>query len=366
MNFKDPVTTFAYNLISLHHDVMWYVLIILCLVYWSLYKILKDYTWSMFNKQEGFLSVLYSSRILVNMQIYIFAIGFFFYKYLIIFVVQLINGIKLMLEEVVHDGKKGSKMVVFLNFFLGQQYFKNLSESQYDKWKGALTFDYMKDLLLERFLAYYLFSKTSNALYFYDRKETHIINLNVLGFKHSIRLEYIFGLFPTVIISLIIVPSMYLLYSNETDLDPNLTIKIIGHQWYWSYQSRSLNILKKTNKLIMLDYNYDSVIIDEKDLAIGAKRLLETDNCLVLPYNVVVRFLITSADVLHAWALPEFGIKVDAVPGRLNQVTVIPNNLGVFYGQCSELCGVSHGFMPIKVNVITIKDYYNLLLRKTK
>jgi hypothetical protein len=87
----------------------------------------------MFNKQEGFLSVLYSSRILVNMQIYIFAIGFFFYKYLIIFVVQLINGIKLMLEEVVHDGKKGSKMVVFLNFFLGQQYFKNLSESQYDK-----------------------------------------------------------------------------------------------------------------------------------------------------------------------------------------------------------------------------------------
>jgi cytochrome c oxidase subunit 2 len=116
----------------------------------------------------------------------------------------------------------------------------------------------------------------------------------------------------------------------------------------------------------MLDYNYDSVIINEIDLVRGGKRLLDTDTSLVLPYDAIVRFLITSSDVLHAWAVPEFGIKVDAVPGRLNQAIITTNNLGIFYGQCSELCGVSHGFMPIKVNVITFKDYYTFLINKDK
>jgi heme/copper-type cytochrome/quinol oxidase subunit 2 len=96
----------------------------------------------------------------------------------------------------------------------------------------------------------------------------------------------------------------------------------------------------------------------------GQKRLLETDTSLVLPFNIVIRILITSADVLHAWALPELGIKVDAVPGRLNQAITIPSNLGLYYGQCSELCGVSHGFMPIKVNVVTLAEYYNGLINK--
>jgi heme/copper-type cytochrome/quinol oxidase subunit 2 len=157
---------------------------------------------------------------------------------------------------------------------------------------------------------------------------------------------------------------MYLLYSNETDIDPNITIKVVGNQWYWSYQSASINFIKKNKEIIYLDYSYDSIIINELDLIKGSKRLLETDTTLVLPYNVVIRFLITSADVLHAWAVPEFGIKVDAIPGRLNQAIAVPKNLGIFYGQCSELCGVSHGFMPIVVNVISLKDYYNFLINK--
>jgi len=88
---------------------------------------------------------------------------------------------------------------------------------------------------------------------------------------------------------------------------------------------------------------------------------LETDKSLVLPYNIAIKFLITSSDVLHAWALPELGIKVDAVPGRLNQAITIPSNLGLYYGQCSELCGVSHGFMPIKVNIISLQDYLKFI-----
>jgi heme/copper-type cytochrome/quinol oxidase subunit 2 len=106
------------------------------------------------------------------------------------------------------------------------------------------------------------------------------------------------------------------------------------------------------------------VIINEADLLKGQKRLLETDKSLVLPYNIVLRLLITSSDVLHAWSLPELGIKVDAVPGRLNQAITIPCNLGLYYGQCSELCGVSHGFMPIKVNVVTLTEYYSSIINK--
>jgi heme/copper-type cytochrome/quinol oxidase subunit 2 len=85
---------------------------------------------------------------------------------------------------------------------------------------------------------------------------------------------------------------------------------------------------------------------------------LETDKVLVLPYNTIIRFLISSTDVLHAWAVPELGIKVDAVPGRLNQAVTVPNNIGIYYGQCSELCGISHSFMPLKINIITLNNYY--------
>jgi len=365
MNFRDPITTFAYNMISLHHDVMWYILIILSVVYWSLYKILKEYIWSAFNKQEGFLLLLYKFKIIINIQIYIFIICFFFFKYIIKGWYDIIKKVIWIIEKSAWSNK-GYKTVKFSNFFFGHGYFKDATIINYYSWQKFLTFDYIKDLLIERFLIYYLFNKTSNALYFYDRYEANMVYLNVLGFKHSMKLEYIFGGFPTLIVGLIIAPSMYLLYASETDLDPALTIKVVGHQWYWSYQARSVNILKKTKKIICLDYSYDSVIVNETDLIKGSKRLLETDNSLVLPYNIVIRFLITSSDVLHAWSVPELGIKVDAIPGRLNQITVTANNIGVFYGQCSELCGVSHGFMPIKINVVTLKDYYKLFSNRNK
>lgn len=357
MNFKDPVSTFAYNLISLHHDIMWYIIIILTLVYWLLYKIIKDYSWNNFNKQEGFLLLLYLEPLFKIQKFIIYLwVNIFIYNILFVFI-KIVFFISKQIDYILISKKKNNKWLKIFIFFLGKNYFSGL-KYDFDKYIKQFKFD---EIILQRFFFYYLFNKTSNALYFYDGYDK---SLETLRFKHSINLEYVFGMFPTIIIGLIIVPSMYLLYSNETDINPSLTIKVIGHQWYWSYESNSINYIKETNEYINLSYNFDSVIVNENDLVEGGKRLLETDTSLVLPYNVVIRFLITSGDVLHAWALPEMGIKVDAVPGRLNQVVTVPSNLGIFYGQCSELCGVSHGFMPIKVNVISLLNYYNLILNK--
>lgn len=362
MNFKDPISTFAYNLISLHHDIMWYIIIILSLVYWSLYKIIKEYSWSSFNKAEGFLFVINNKNIIFKSQIFIFYIWYSIFK----IILKLFNVLFIWLYkelELKLINKKSGFSVLFLKFYsfiLGKGFLKNLNENDLND-LNSFSFTYFKALLEERYLAYYLFSQPSNALYFYDGYDNYLL---ALKFKHSINLEYVFGMFPTIIISLIIVPSMYLLYSNETDINPCITVKIIGHQWYWSYEGHHWAIDTELNQLIRWDYDYESIIVNEADLLEGQKRLLETDTSLVLPYNIVIRFLITSSDVLHAWALPELGIKVDAVPGRLNQTISVPCNLGLYYGQCSELCGVSHGFMPIKVNIVTLADYYNSLINK--
>lgn len=361
MNFKDPVSTFAYNLISLHHDIMWYIIIILTLVYWALYKILKDYSWNVFNKQEGFLLSFLNNRRLIRVQklIFYFWLTFFIYN-IVYFSVKIDFAFASKLDKILHRKHNNKKWTKFLAFMLGKSYYTVMEYDYLEQIKN-LSWDNYNILILERFSASFLFNKSANAVFYYDGTDSI---LSTLKFQHSINLEYVFGLFPTVIISLIIVPSMYLLYSNESDIHPCITVKIVGHQWYWSYESASKNVCKKTQKVIILEYNYESVIVNETDLIKGRRRLLETDTSLVLPYNIVIRFLISSADVLHAWAVPEMGIKVDAVPGRLNQVVTMPSNIGVFYGQCSEICGVSHGFMPIKINVISLSNYYNLLLNK--
>jgi len=360
MNFKDPISTFAYNLISLHHDIMWYIIIILSLVYWSLYKIVKEYSWNNFNKTEGFILAILNKKVIFQTQVYVFYIWFNIFKLIYKFIELILKSIYTNLElNLISRKTKSSLLIIKLfSFILGSSFIKGLNESEY---KEELTLKYFKSVVVERYLAGYLFSEPSNALFFYDGYDNYLLTLK---FKHSINLEYVFGMFPTIIIGLIIVPSMYLLYSNETDINPCITVKIIGHQWYWSYEGHHWSLDTDLNRFIYWEYNYDSVIINEADLVEGQKRLLETDTSLVLPYNIVIRFLITSADVLHAWALPELGIKVDAVPGRLNQAISIPCNLGLYYGQCSELCGVSHGFMPIKVNVVTLADYYSDLINK--
>jgi heme/copper-type cytochrome/quinol oxidase subunit 2 len=163
-------------------------------------------------------------------------------------------------------------------------------------------------------------------------------------------LEVIWTIIPSLILILIVGPSFALLYSMDEVIDPLLTIKVIGYQWYWVYEYSDF-LLEKGN------FSVSSYIVSDLDLVPGDLRLLTVDNVPLIPSNVHVRFLVTAADVLHSWAIPSFGLKVDAVPGRLNQVSVFARYETVVYGQCSELCGVGHGFMPIVVRVVNVNDF---------
>lgn len=167
---------------------------------------------------------------------------------------------------------------------------------------------------------------------------------------HETKLETIWTIVPAIILYLIAVPSFALLYMMEEGVSPKLTVKVLGYQWYWNYEYQPLfgNYIK-----------YDSYMLSIDDLSEGDVRLLDVDNPLVLPERLSIRILVTAMDVLHCWAVPEFGVKVDAVPGRLNQVMLYLNRIGYFYGQCSELCGVNHGFMPISVAVVDISTFVN-------
>lgn len=163
-------------------------------------------------------------------------------------------------------------------------------------------------------------------------------------------IEIIWTFFPCVILLLLGWPSIQLLYNIENARHiNNITLKIIGHQWYWNYDYSNFNI------------QYDSFIILENDLLKGGFRLLEVDNKVVLPFNNCVRLLVISADVLHAWALPSIGIKLDANPGRLNQSYISILYPGSFYGQCSELCGVNHRFIPINVEFTRVPLFLSWL-----
>lgn len=170
---------------------------------------------------------------------------------------------------------------------------------------------------------------------------------------HNTKLEIIWTIIPTIILIFIAVPSFILLYSLDEVINPSVTLKAIGHQWYWSYEYSDYT---EENSI-----NFDSYMITENDLELGQFRLLEVDNRVVLPINTHIRVLITAGDVLHSWAVPSMNVKADAVPGRLNQLTLFIKRPGVYYGQCSELCGVNHAFMPIVIEAVSLWNYSNWL-----
>lgn len=169
-------------------------------------------------------------------------------------------------------------------------------------------------------------------------------------------LECIWTLIPALILIQIALPSLVLLYTlEEYRRDKGISLKATGHQWYWRYEYPELSSRTESN-------TFDSYIIADQDLKLGEFRLLETDNRVNLPRQIPIRILVTRADVLHAWAIPRLGLKVDAIPGRLNQLSVEINAVGVFYGQCSEICGANHRFMPIAVQFLKIEDWVNMRL----
>jgi len=184
-------------------------------------------------------------------------------------------------------------------------------------------------------------------------------NMFAERFTHSSLLEIIWTILPAVVLLLIAIPSFTLLYSLDELIDPSVTLKIIGHQWYWSYEYSDYSTLKGGESL-----TFDSYMVSIDDLTPGSFRLLEVDNRVVLPINTHIRLLVTAADVLHSWAVPSFGIKVDACPGRLSQASVFLKREGVYYGQCSEICGVNHGFMPIVVKGVTKNAFTNWITVK--
>jgi len=178
-------------------------------------------------------------------------------------------------------------------------------------------------------------------------------------FTHSSILEIIWTILPAIVLLIIAAPSFSLLYSLDESIDPSITIKVVGHQWYWSYEYSDYATLDTGSSL-----NFDSYMVATNDLVSGSFRLLEVDNRVVVPVNTHIRILVTAADVLHSWAVPSFGVKVDACPGRLSQASLFLKREGVFYGQCSEICGVNHGFMPIVVKSVSVDKYTSWLTKK--
>ena len=168
--------------------------------------------------------------------------------------------------------------------------------------------------------------------------------------SHNTTIEIVWTLVPCLILIIMAVPSFKVLYSQDKVPPADVTVKAIGYQWYWGYEYPDENII------------FDSYMIEDKDLKANQPRLLSVDNEVVVPVNKNIKVLITANDVLHAWALPSFGVKRDAVPGRINETWFKADRTGTFYGQCSELCGIKHAFMPITVRVVTDEEYKKWLL----
>nr|YP_010235607.1 cytochrome c oxidase subunit II [Pareuchiloglanis sichuanensis]QTC33000.1 cytochrome c oxidase subunit II [Pareuchiloglanis sichuanensis] len=162
----------------------------------------------------------------------------------------------------------------------------------------------------------------------------------------SQEIEIVWTMLPAVILILIALPSLRILYLMDEVNDPHLTVKAMGHQWYWSYEYTDYENL-----------TFDSYMTPTQDLLPGQFRLLETDHRMVVPMESPIRVLVSAEDVLHSWAVPALGVKMDAVPGRLNQTSFITSRPGVFYGQCSEICGANHSFMPIVVEAVPLKHF---------
>lgn len=179
-------------------------------------------------------------------------------------------------------------------------------------------------------------------VYRYNSNRNHTASMTT----HNTLIEVLWTVIPVILLIIIAIPSFRILYTAETIPKADLTIKAIGNQWYWSYEYPDYD-----------DFSFDANMLQDDELSDPSLRLLETDTQIVVPVNKVVKLLITSNDVLHAWTIPAFAVKKDAVPGRLNETWFKAEKTGTYYGQCSELCGPKHAFMPINVKVVSQDEF---------
>ncbi|MDT7934100.1 MAG: cytochrome c oxidase subunit II [Sphingomonadaceae bacterium] len=214
---------------------------------------------------------------------------------------------------------------------------------------------WMNDVLLEPLMAavvVVVFGLLGYAMISFRRKD----GKEPQRFSHNTLVEVAWTTIPVIILVVIAVPSFQLLASQYDPPKPDLTVKAIGHQWYWEYQYPDNG-----------GWGFDSVMLtDEKAAAEGSPRLLEVDNRLVVPAGATVKVLVTGADVGHSWAVPAFWVKMDGWPGRINETWFKTDRPGVYYGQCSELCGVNHGYMPVVVEVLPKPQFAAWLAAKQK
>nr|YP_009350405.1 cytochrome c oxidase subunit II [Nasutitermes lujae]AQP26990.1 cytochrome c oxidase subunit 2 [Nasutitermes lujae] len=161
-------------------------------------------------------------------------------------------------------------------------------------------------------------------------------------------IETLWTIAPAIILVFIAIPSLRLLYLMDEIHNPAMTLKTVGHQWYWSYEYSDFTKLE-----------FDSYMTPQEDQPVNTFRLLDTDNRVILPMNSPIRLIVTAADVLHSWTVPSLGVKTDATPGRLNQMSFSINRPGLLYGQCSEICGANHSFMPIVIESVSTNQFIN-------
>jgi cytochrome c oxidase subunit 2 len=198
-------------------------------------------------------------------------------------------------------------------------------------------------------------------LHAYPNEKTLVLTRGAYSFsyyKHKgVLLEIVWTLVPAFALIFVAIPSFALLYSTSTFCSPELTVKAIGHQWYWSYE---ISDVPAGGESLFKTQNFDAYLLAEDTTKFNDKfiRNLCTDKLLLLPTQVYIRLLITSDDVLHSWTVPAFGVKVDACPGRLNSVNLIIKREGHYFGQCSEICGVNHAFMPIGIAALPTMGYF--------
>nr|ARH54875.1 cytochrome c oxidase subunit 2 [Brachypterolus vestitus] len=168
-------------------------------------------------------------------------------------------------------------------------------------------------------------------------------------------IEIIWTMLPAITLIFIALPSLRLVYILDEINNPMITIKTIGHQWYWSYEYSDFKNIE-----------FDSYMIPSNEMKSFNFRLLDVDNRIVIPFESQIRMLVTSADVIHSWTIPSLGVKIDATPGRLNQISFSSNRTGVFYGQCSEICGANHSFMPIVIESISSSYFIEWISKMTE
>lgn len=170
--------------------------------------------------------------------------------------------------------------------------------------------------------------------------------LNNRYLLHGQTIEVIWTILPAFILLFIAFPSLRILYLLDEVNNPSISLKTIGHQWYWSYEYSDFSGIE-----------FDSYIIPQNEISLDTFRLLDVDNRVVLPINNQIRILVSATDVLHSWTIPSLGVKIDASPGRLNQTNFFINRPGLFFGQCSEICGANHSFMPIVIESIPTNHF---------